>query len=106
MKKSVLMWAMAGSAALLTGCATTGGMSKADKRFTRGEYEAAIPLYKADVAKGKNVALSNYRVGESYRLSNRLEAGRRLLQGGHDGRREECRRRLLLRPGATSQRQV
>ncbi|MFD2786086.1 OmpA family protein [Hymenobacter rubripertinctus] len=73
MKNSVLMWAMAGSAVVLTGCATSGGMSKADKRFTRGEYEAAIPLYKADVARSKNIALSNYRLGESYRLSNRPE---------------------------------
>ena len=73
MKNSVLWWAVAGSSAMLTGCATSGGMSKADKRFSRGEYEAAIPLYKADVAKGKNIALSNYRLGESYRLSNRAE---------------------------------
>jgi outer membrane protein OmpA-like peptidoglycan-associated protein len=48
-------------------------MSKADKRFARGEYETAITLYKADVAKGKNIAQSNYRIAESYRLSNRID---------------------------------
>ncbi len=73
MKNFTLLCASVGSVALLSGCATSGSVSKADKRFARGEYETAISLYKADVAKGKNVAQSNYRVAESYRLSNRLD---------------------------------
>ena len=73
MRKLLFTYAAAGSAALLSGCATSGGMSKADKQLARGEYETAIPLLKADVAKGKNAAISNFRIGEAYRLSNRVE---------------------------------
>ena len=73
MKNVLLVCATAGATALLSGCATSGGASKADKRFAQGEYETAITLYKADVAKGRNVATSNYRLAEAYRLSNRVE---------------------------------
>jgi len=73
MKHYLLPCTIVSSAVLLTGCATSGGVSKADKRFARGEYEAAITLYKAYVAKGRNVAQANYRLAESYRLSNRAE---------------------------------
>ncbi|RSK46722.1 OmpA family protein [Hymenobacter perfusus] len=73
MKHYLLPCAILGSAAVLSSCATSGSLSKADKRFVRGEYEAAITLYKADVAKGRNVAQANYRLAESYRLSNRAE---------------------------------
>lgn len=73
MKTYFLPCVILSSAALLTGCATSNGLSKADKRFNRGEYEAAIALYKTDVAKGRNVAQANYRLAESYRLSNRAE---------------------------------
>ena len=48
-------------------------MSKGDKQFARGQYELAIPLYKADIAKGKDAAIANFRLGEAYRLSNRME---------------------------------
>lgn len=57
----------------LSGCATSESGTKADKRFARGEYEAAIPLYKAQAERGKNAPQSNFWVGESYRLSNRIE---------------------------------
>lgn len=73
MRTFILICAATGSAAFLSGCAASGSMSKADKRFARGEYETAITLYKADVAKGKNIAQSNYRIAESYRLSNRID---------------------------------
>jgi len=62
-----------GSALLLSACASSSKLSKADKRYAEGQFEQAIGLYKADVAKGKNVAQSNYRIGEAYRLSNRLD---------------------------------
>ncbi|HEX8349658.1 MAG TPA: OmpA family protein, partial [Hymenobacter sp.] len=75
----------AGSTLLLGGCATSGGVSKADKRFTRGEYETAIVLYKAQAAHGKNVAQANYRIGESYRLSNRVEQGEPYYKAALDG---------------------
>lgn len=76
----------AGFTLLLGGCATTGGQSRADKRFARGEYESAIQLYKADVAKGKNAALANYRLAEAYRLSNRVEQGEPYYKAALDAR--------------------
>ncbi|SNC77093.1 Outer membrane protein OmpA [Hymenobacter gelipurpurascens] len=85
MRTFILVCAAAGSAALLTGCATSGSLSKADKQFARGEYEPAIALYKADVAKGKNIAQSNYRVAESYRLSNRIEQAEAYYKAALDG---------------------
>ncbi|WP_244535851.1 OmpA family protein [Hymenobacter psychrotolerans] len=60
-------------------------MSKADKRFARGEYETAIELYKADVAKGKDVATANYRLAEAYRLSNRIEQSEGYYKAAIDG---------------------
>ncbi|MGI4739080.1 MAG: OmpA family protein [Janthinobacterium lividum] len=74
-----------GPALLLGGCATSGKLSKADKRFLQGEYEAAIPLYKADVAKGKGAALANFRLGEAYRLSNRLDQAEPYYKAALDG---------------------
>ena len=85
MRKSVFVCAAVGSAALFSGCATTGGMSKADKSFARGEYEPAIALYKADVTKGKNAAMSNFRIGEAYRLSNRVEEAEPFYKAALDG---------------------
>ncbi|WP_240737334.1 OmpA family protein [Hymenobacter metallicola] len=85
MRKLLFVCAAAGSAAMLSSCATTGNMSKADKRFARGEYETAIALYKADVAKGKNIAMANFRVAESYRLSNRVEQAESYYKAALDG---------------------
>ena len=85
MKRLLLVCAAAGSTALLSSCATSGGGSKADKRFARGEYETAIELYKADATKGKNAAMANYRVAESYRLSNRIEQAESYYKAAIDG---------------------
>jgi tetratricopeptide (TPR) repeat protein len=85
MRKLLIVCAAAGSAALLSGCAATGSVSKGDKQFARGQYELAIPLYKADVAKGKNAALANFRIGESYRLSNRVEMAEPFYKAALDG---------------------
>ncbi|WP_235726917.1 OmpA family protein [Hymenobacter siberiensis] len=60
-------------------------MSKGDKQFARGQYELAIPLYKADVAKGKGAAISNFRIGEAYRLSNRVEESEPFYKAAIDG---------------------
>ncbi|MBJ6107633.1 PD40 domain-containing protein [Hymenobacter sp. BT523] len=79
------MCAAAGSTALLNGCASSGAMSKGDKQFARGQYELAIPLYQADVAKGKNAAISNFRIGEAYRLSNRVELAEPFYKAALDG---------------------
>nr|GFD17891.1 hypothetical protein [Tanacetum cinerariifolium] len=73
------------SALLLSGCATSGGVTKADKRFAQGEYEPAIALYKADVAKGKNAPQANFKIGESLRLSNRLDQAEPYYKAAVDG---------------------
>ena len=85
MRKLLFVCTAAGSVALLSGCATTGSMSKGDKPFARGQYELAIPLYKADVAKGKGAAISNFRIGEAYRLSNRVEESEPFYKAAIDG---------------------
>ena len=72
MSKLLITCVAASAAAALSGCATSGSI-KGDKPFARGQYELAIPLYKAEAAKGQNAAVANYRIGESYRLSNRVE---------------------------------
>ncbi|MBO2008540.1 OmpA family protein [Hymenobacter negativus] len=85
MRKLLFVCTAAGSVALMSGCATTGGMSKGDKQFARGQYELAIPLYQADVASGKNAAISNFRIGEAYRLSNRVEMAEPFYKAALDG---------------------
>ncbi|GGF02417.1 OmpA family protein [Hymenobacter cavernae] len=86
MRNLLIIGFTAGSALLLGGCATSGGVSKADKRFARGEYETAIALYKAQVAHGKNAPMANYRIGESYRLSNRVEQAEPFYKAALDGK--------------------
>ncbi|TPG64411.1 OmpA family protein [Hymenobacter nivis] len=83
MRNTLFVCAAAGSAALLSGCAASGN---ADKRFARGEYEAAIGLYKAQVAKGKTAPVANYRIAESYRLSNRVEQAEPFYKAALDGK--------------------
>ena len=85
MRKLLFVCVAAGASALLSGCATTGSMSKGDKQFARGQYELAIPLYKADVAKGKNASIANFRIGEAYRLSNRVEQAESFYKAALDG---------------------
>ena len=85
MRKLICICVAASSAALLSGCAATGGLSKGDKQFARGQYELAIPLYQAEVAKGKNAAIANFRIGEAYRLSNRVEQAEPFYKAALDG---------------------
>ncbi|RZK90064.1 MAG: hypothetical protein EOO62_35615, partial [Hymenobacter sp.] len=85
MRNFSVMGVAACSVVLLSGCATSGSMSKADKRFAQGEYEPAIALYKADVAKGKGAANANFRIGESLRLSNRLDQAEPYYKAAMDG---------------------
>lgn len=85
MRNLSIVGAAACSVVLLSGCATSGGLTKADKRFDQGEYEPAIALYKADVAKGKNAAQANFRIGEALRLSNRLDQAEPYYKAALDG---------------------
>ena len=87
MRKLVSIWTVVGLTAVLGGCATTdGAMSKADKRFARGEYETAIKLYRNDIAKNKSVAYANLRIAESYRLSNRIGEAEPYYKAALDGK--------------------
>ncbi|AWM33865.1 OmpA family protein [Hymenobacter nivis] len=83
MRQLLFVCAAAGSAALLSGCATSG---KADKRFARGEYEAAIGLYKAQISKGQAAPAANYRIAEAYRLSNRVDQAEPFYKAALDGK--------------------
>lgn len=85
MSKRLFTCVAASLVVLLSGCATSGGI-KGDKQFARGQYELAIPLYKAEVAKGKNAAIANYRIGEAYRLSNRIELAEPFYKEAIDGK--------------------
>ena len=87
MRNHIFQGAVASLAALgLGGCAASGSLSKADKAFARGEFEPAIALYKADVAKRKNAPGANYRIGEALRLSNRVEQAEPYYKSALDGR--------------------
>lgn len=48
-------------------------LKKAQKHFDNGEYNEAINLYSKLVNQPKYAAESNFMIGESYRLSNRIE---------------------------------
>ncbi len=49
-----------------------GPVAQADKHFELGEYNSAIQDYQRALDKGKNTGKVNFRVAESYRLSNRI----------------------------------
>jgi len=53
--------------------AQSQGFRKADKKFKRGEYEVAINSYKTKLNSSKYAAKANFRIAESYRLTNRLK---------------------------------
>jgi outer membrane protein OmpA-like peptidoglycan-associated protein len=47
-------------------------IKKANKKFDRGEYQTAINMYKKMADKTKTKAEANFKIAESYRLSNRI----------------------------------
>jgi len=47
-------------------------IKKANKKFKKGEYNEAISLYSRLLKKSDYAAESNFKIGESYRLSNRI----------------------------------
>ncbi len=57
----------------MAGCATSGPLGKADKKFQRGEYQSAIQLYQDALKSNKEVGQANFKIAESYRLTNRLK---------------------------------
>ena len=70
--KKIIVSCVVLSMAFMSGCSSTGSMSKADKRFAKAEYETAIKLYQDDIKAGKDVANANFKIAEAYRMSNRL----------------------------------
>ncbi len=48
-------------------------MKKANKQFKRAEYQESLKTYENLLNKGYNVAEVNFKIGESYRLSNRIK---------------------------------
>ncbi|HSI90535.1 MAG TPA: OmpA family protein [Adhaeribacter sp.] len=71
--KKIIVSCVVLSVAFMSGCSSTGSMSKADKKASRGEYETAIKLYQDDINKGKDVAATNFKLAEAYRKSNRIQ---------------------------------
>ena len=59
---------------ILPGCNLNNQIAKkANKKFDRGEYDIAIDFYHKALNKNKNTGEINFKIGESYRLSNRLK---------------------------------
>ncbi|NEM96295.1 OmpA family protein [Pontibacter burrus] len=59
-------------AMFVSACGATQQIGKGDKRFEMEQYEKAIEYYKGALANSKNPGEVNYKIAESYRLSNRL----------------------------------
>lgn len=59
----------------LLGACNAGKMAlkKGNKKYERGEYNVAIDFYEKAVSKNTATAESNFYIGESYRLSNRIK---------------------------------
>lgn len=57
----------------ITSCHTAAYYTKkGNKKFALGEYDFALQNYQSALSKGGNKAYLNYKIGESFRLSNRL----------------------------------
>ncbi|MGF1638441.1 MAG: OmpA family protein [Cyclobacteriaceae bacterium] len=48
-------------------------MKKGDKRLKYGEYEISVDYYARAIEKNHNVGEANFKIGEAYRLSNRVK---------------------------------
>lgn len=57
---------------VLGSCGAGRYLSKGDKGFEQEQYERAIEFYKQALSKEGNSGEINYKIAESYRLSNRL----------------------------------
>lgn len=58
---------------LINSCNTAARYTKkGNKKFAMGEYDFALQNYQSALSKGGNKGYLNYKIGESFRLSNRL----------------------------------
>jgi outer membrane protein OmpA-like peptidoglycan-associated protein len=71
MNKFYLMLLLA-VVASLAACKTLSSVGKADKKFAQGEYNDAIRLYENALKNTKEPGPVNFKLAESYRLSNRI----------------------------------
>lgn len=74
-KKTFLV--VLGAVIILSACKTASFYAKkAEKHYTEGRYEFAIQNYQQALEKGAPKAEMNFKIAESYRLSNRLAASK------------------------------
>ena len=64
---------------------------KANKNFEEGNFETAIQNYQQALEMGSDVAVTNYQIAESYRLSNRLSSSSEYYKAAIDNGTEEKR---------------
>ena len=48
-------------------------VKKGNKKYDVGEYEVAIEIYHKALAKSNDPGYINFKIGEAYRLSNRIK---------------------------------
>ncbi|MFQ3576819.1 MAG: OmpA family protein [Cytophagales bacterium] len=73
MKKVFSSFILVLSVTLLFSCRNAAYYTKkGNAKFVAGEYDFAIQHYQSALSKGGNKEFLNYRLGESFRLSNRL----------------------------------
>ncbi|NDK54766.1 OmpA family protein [Pontibacter fetidus] len=79
-------------ALLLSACGASQQLAKGDKRFEMEQYDKAIEYYTQALKSSKNPGETNYKIAESYRLSNRLAEAEPFYKAALDGgyRKEEA----------------
>lgn len=73
MKNGVVYVILLSSLYLASCSAGKMAMKKGDKKLKYGEYEYSIDYYKKAIKTNYNVGEANFKIGEAYRLSNRLK---------------------------------
>ncbi|MDX5419919.1 MAG: OmpA family protein [Hymenobacteraceae bacterium] len=79
-------------AVILSSCGSGMYLSKGDKRFEEEQYERAIEFYKQALKGANNTGEINFRIAESYRLSNRMAEAEPFYKAALDNnyRKEEA----------------
>lgn len=81
------------SIAILASCGSKASksMRKGNAKFKQGEYELAIQHFRSGLDAGADAATANYKIAESYRLSNRLQESPTFYKAAIDaGSKEEA----------------
>ncbi|MBJ6117550.1 OmpA family protein [Pontibacter sp. BT310] len=72
-------------ALFVSACGAGQYLGKGDKRFEMEQYDKAIEYYKQALSNSKNPGEVNYKIAESYRLSNRLAEAEPFYKAALDG---------------------